>query len=132
MLPGFLSSHACAESGIRAVEEYVGPGHLGSLAKPAVIVGASADPLQEDRGAPVAGSDLCRCPRDGVLGSVHARFLRRRRWDFLHPMVFWVRMPGLFRCPETLRSPELEEGEGGDRGPCKDYNMSFCVDPNSK
>jgi len=39
---------------------------------PAVIVGAFADPLQEDRGAPVAGSDLCRCSRDGVLGSVHA------------------------------------------------------------
>jgi len=57
----------------------MGPGHLGSLAKPAVVVGAFAYPLKEDRGAPVAGSDLGRRPCDGVLGSVHAGFLWRWR-----------------------------------------------------
>jgi len=56
----------------------VGPGHLGSLAEPAVIVGAFADPLQAGRGTPVAGSDLCRCSRNGISGSVHARFLGLR------------------------------------------------------
>jgi len=32
----------------------VRPGHLGSLAEPAVVVGAFADPLEEHRGAPMA------------------------------------------------------------------------------
>jgi len=68
MLPGFLFSHASS----RAMEKHVGPGHLGSLAEPAIVVSAFADPLQEDRGAPVAGPDLGRRSCDGVLGSVHA------------------------------------------------------------
>jgi len=49
MLPGFLFSHAssrAARSLAFAVEKRVGPGHLGSLAEPAIIVDAFANPLQ--------------------------------------------------------------------------------------
>jgi len=60
------------QSGVRAMEKHVRPGHLGFLAKPAVVVGAFADSLQEYRGAPVAGPDLGRRSCNGVLGPVHA------------------------------------------------------------
>jgi len=46
--PGFCFPHLlarCAHFGVRAVEEYVRPGYFGSLSKPAVVVGAFADPF---------------------------------------------------------------------------------------
>jgi len=86
----------------------VGPGHLGSFAKPAVVVSAFADPLQEYRGAPVTCSDLCSRPRDGVLGPIHAGLLWRWRWDPLGAMVLGVLVPGFLCVPEVLRYLELQ------------------------
>jgi len=85
----------------------VGPGHLGSLTEPAVVVGSFADSLQEHRGALMTGSDLGRRPSNGVLGPVHARFLGRRGWDFLRSVVLGVLVPSFFRMPELLRHLEL-------------------------
>jgi len=58
----------------------VGPDHLGSLAEPAVV-DAFADPLQEYRGAPVAGpvSLLHGCYGGNCLGAVeHGKFASSR------------------------------------------------------
>jgi len=87
--------------------------HLGSLAEPAVIVGAFADPLQEDRGAPVAGSYLGRRSCNGVLRFVHAGFLRRRRWNLFGSAVLGVLVPHVLRIPKLLRDSELQVRNGG-------------------
>ena len=91
------------------------PGHLSLLAEPAPVISPFLDPLEVDRGAPMARSNLGGRPCNGVPCAVHAGLLRGG--DLLGSVVRWVGVPLVLLPSELLEGPRFEVGKRCDPGP---------------